>query len=452
MLTGTRALLPAFLLLAACGGRSAVPEDSGLPCTPAGAGEAWSRTLGITDGDWSLDRQPSLAVTADGDIVVATAFVGTLDFGCQVLRSRGARDVLLARLDPRGRLRWAKQLVGDANRSHHAEVAVDGAGRITLAVAAEQGSVEVEGTSVEGPLVLASFEADGTLRWAERALVTPDEPTDWMLAGSPGGRIALGGSYTLAQTLDFGSGRLPGAPVESTSAFLAVWDAEGTLLGASVPGGLGDARLASLLLADDGTAILTGATGVSAFYGGPHGLFLSRVDDTGTALWSRTDAALGPITSDSDGFLVASGDHFDPADPAHGITVTRRALADGAPSWTTLVPVAAQPGTTLESVSPAGIAGTTDGRVVVAANILGRDENSAMSERAVLLATLDGATPTLRRFEGDDGLTAFALAPTGHPVVAGFAWTTFALGEAGVVGGHSHWPDSFDLYLARLAP
>lgn len=110
---------------AACS--AAADCGSGYCDSGTGVCSAWSARY----GDAQSQTVAQAVFAPDGDIVLAGAFEGTIDFGGGPLTAN-ARDGFVARLGRDGALRWARR-VGGSGDDTLSGVAVDGAGRITIA-------------------------------------------------------------------------------------------------------------------------------------------------------------------------------------------------------------------------------------------------------------------------------------------------------------------------------
>jgi hypothetical protein len=182
----------------------------------------WSKRF----GDAAEQEASAVAVGADGSVVLAGSYEGTLDFGGGPLPSAGGDDVYLARLDAAGNHLWSKRF-GDARAQKGRAVAVGEDGGVVLAGLLE-GTADFGGGPLEAveayDLFLARFDAGGRHLASRRF---------------PGGRgarvdpramaVARGGLLTLAGVargpVDLGAGLL--APAGDDDAFVVQLDGAG---------------------------------------------------------------------------------------------------------------------------------------------------------------------------------------------------------------------------------
>jgi hypothetical protein len=149
----------------------------------------WARRFG--GRDWQA--LVGLAVDASGGIVLAGTFVdGTLDFGLGALPNAGRSDLFVAALDPRGAARWSRGF-GGAGIDDAVALAVSAQGEVVVAGTFEK-TIDFGGetlVSEGGPeLFVAALDAQGGARWSRRiARVPPGFPA--AVAVDPAGNVAV---------------------------------------------------------------------------------------------------------------------------------------------------------------------------------------------------------------------------------------------------------------------
>jgi hypothetical protein len=184
-------LAPALLAFAACTASENIGNTSpGLddldaavyPRVPVFGAERWRITLGGAQPD----RVTSIAVAADGDLIVAGSFQSTVNFGFGDVTSPQTRDTadtedlfcdtafITKRSRADGAPRWVRVVNGGAPTIEGCQstsgdgVVVDSEGHIFLvgsyANTASFGSVTLQ--SARQDLFVAKYESDGTLIWA----------------------------------------------------------------------------------------------------------------------------------------------------------------------------------------------------------------------------------------------------------------------------------------------
>ena len=94
--------------------------------SPAGT-HLWSFGLGGTNADEGFD----IAMDLGGNVIVAGAFQGTVDFGTGPLTSAGAWDVVVAKYSAGGTPQWSRSFGGTGNDIGYS-VAVDAGGNATV--------------------------------------------------------------------------------------------------------------------------------------------------------------------------------------------------------------------------------------------------------------------------------------------------------------------------------
>lgn len=238
----------------------------------------WAREIDPEDGAIVWD----LAPTADGGVIVAGEFRGTMDLGGGPLVTADERDIFVARLDATGTHVWSKRF-GAADDQAFARVAVDGNGDIVL-----YGDYEISIDFGGGPMpvvggfsngFVAKLDSAGSHLWSKRFGNQGFRAGDVHVDAA--GSVYISGAYS--GTVDIGGGALPQSA--NGCVLAAKLDAAGGHVwshGYPVQGGFGD-------LTAPGVAVdSTGATLVAGSYGG------------------QVDFGYGPLVSagSNDAFLV----------------------------------------------------------------------------------------------------------------------------------------------------
>ncbi len=94
----------------------------------------WARRMGGDYGVYSfyeIDQGRSIAVDTSGNVYVGGTFAAQGDFGRFTLRSLGDSDFFLTKLDPGGKVLWAKSW-GTADSQSGCSIAIDGAGNVVM--------------------------------------------------------------------------------------------------------------------------------------------------------------------------------------------------------------------------------------------------------------------------------------------------------------------------------
>ena len=100
--------------------------------SPAGV-HLWSKATGAGNGTQYMN---AVAFDADGNVLLAGAFSGSIAFGSQILSSAGFGDSFVAKIDPQGTPIWSKRF-GDNLQQHSSGVAAAPSGDIVVAGAAQ---------------------------------------------------------------------------------------------------------------------------------------------------------------------------------------------------------------------------------------------------------------------------------------------------------------------------
>lgn len=203
---------------------------------------AWIRGLGGP----GVEMEPRVEFDPAGDILLSSIFEATVDLGGEPLVAVGARDLLVARLDPDGQHLWSTSFPGPGDISNH-DLAVAASG--DLAITGWSGhDIEFGGDLVTGGVYLVVLDGDtGAHRWSRGF-------GDGGNNGGCGVRFADDGGLLLTgwfqDTIDFGAGPL--TAVDHSDHFVARHDDAGALVWASGHGGLS---------VDSGCALGRGAHG-----------------------------------------------------------------------------------------------------------------------------------------------------------------------------------------------
>lgn len=119
----------------------------------------------------------SVAVGPTGDVVVAGEFRGTIDVGGASLASAGEGDLFVARLaGATGTAMWARRFGGGGTESARA-VAVDASGSAVIVGSVQLGTIDIGGTTVAGSFVAKLAGVDGAVVWA-RSMTPSGEGRD----------------------------------------------------------------------------------------------------------------------------------------------------------------------------------------------------------------------------------------------------------------------------------
>ena len=238
------AVAPDGRVIVAGGFRGTVDFGGGPLVSPNGANDVfvvaldasgnhlWSKSFGGAGGD---GRARSVAVGADGRVLVGGGFTGTIDFGGGALSQPGVSGdedgLFLLELDASGNHLWSKRVGSATAQTRANDVGFDAAGNV-LVTGLFGGTVDVG----DGPLVasgardvlVAKLDPSGTALWSRRFGDASDNNGDRGagIAATPAGDVYVAG--TIDGVVDFGGGAVGGA--DWTSGFLLELDEAGTHL------------------------------------------------------------------------------------------------------------------------------------------------------------------------------------------------------------------------------
>jgi hypothetical protein len=172
-------------------------DDSDGPAGPADVlpEVTWARSIG---------QVGPLAVSDDGNVVIAGAFNGSVSFDSDVLTSAGASDVFVAQLDGNGVVTWTHQF-GSTGFDYAFSVAVDRAsvyvaGEFSATVDFGKGPVTSSGST---DACLIAFDGQRNVSWVDTFGGSTNEAA--YSVDFANGRVALTGEVD-SNGVDYGGG------------------------------------------------------------------------------------------------------------------------------------------------------------------------------------------------------------------------------------------------------
>jgi hypothetical protein len=237
----------------------------------------------------------AIAVTPQGDVVVAGGFGGQIDFGGGPLISAGIGDVFVAELaGADGAPIWARQF-GDAQDQVALGVAVDAQGEVAV-TGTFRGSIDfgngahVNPTNSTGDVFVARLSADGASSPWSQAFGDASDQVANAVAFDGAGHVLVGGHFW--GMIDFGGQILVNAdPNNATSdAFAAKFEAAtgGHLWSRRFGDAGGEQRVRAVATDGKGHSILAGGYSASVDFGPPVGVL------TSTGVYDIFAVTLGP--------------------------------------------------------------------------------------------------------------------------------------------------------------
>jgi hypothetical protein len=276
----------------------------------------WSRPV-------QKGRVEGVAVTPQGEVVVAGPFKGEAVVGTEKVTSAGAQSSFLARLDAEGRGKWIKAFGGAKASVHAKAVRVHSDGSLYLAADIKK-TVDFGG----GPLTstgstdiaLVKLDAGGGHVWSKSFGGEFEDHVSRIALDTSGAMVAVG---DFIKPIDFGGGELVSRG--DTEGFVAKFDAIGAHVWSKRFGGKQKDAIHGVAVDPQGWVAVTGDFPDEAGFDGQAPIvsagdreklrrdtFISLLDPRGTPVWSRrlggphsewgTDVAM-----DLAGAVVATG-------------------------------------------------------------------------------------------------------------------------------------------------
>jgi hypothetical protein len=283
----------------------------------------WSKRFGAGGDQFAR----TVATSPEGDVLLAGDMFGTADFGGGALTANG-RDALLVKLDANGDHVWSKRF-GDGSEQSFGSVAVAANGDV-IAAGDFFGTIDLGGgplvTAGNSDIAVVRLDAAGNHLWSKR-FGDVNEQRLTAIAVDGNGDTWLAG-YFFGNGLDFGGGALSHGG--SFDVFLAKLDADGNHLFSESFGDGSDQRARAIAVGPGGeVAIVGGAMGVTDFGGGPltssgnFDAFVALFDDAGAPQWSRrfgdgSEQQCWGVDVDASGSVIVAGEMGGAADFGNG--------------------------------------------------------------------------------------------------------------------------------------
>lgn len=273
------------------------------------AGDAlWAKTLAKPGSGWNVADAFGVAVDGKGNVVVAGAFKGALDFGGNhVLQGSDSpyfTQGFVAEFDSQGTCAWARQF---GTVAYASSVAFDSRGNAVV-TGAFVGNVSLGGmngkSDGQGDLFVAELDARGHAVWLD-AFSAPGHADGWDVCVAPDDAVVYVGEYDTP--IDFGGGPTPGR----NGGFVARFDSTGALQwNRSFVDPSGDkasvASVHGVACGKDGSIAITSVfqgpfacgSGDEQSVDGGVGLFVASLAPDGSTRWTRPFADAAPNNVD----------------------------------------------------------------------------------------------------------------------------------------------------------
>ena len=273
----------------------------------------WLRRPGGTE----RDSAQSIAMDANGNVLVTGFFRGTGSFGTLNSDSAGHRDAFVAKYDPDGALLWIRRAGGsliDEGRG----ISADKDGNVLVTGGFEGQASFSEDVSIaakgNGDAFIAKYDPNGTLLWVRQA---GNEEHTWgnaVVADSVGNVLVSG---TFSETATFGGITLTSS--NDLGAFVAKYSPEGELLWAKAGDGSGRGIAYAVSVDEQDNALIAGNfSRIIQFDGtrlestGGRDAFIAKYQADGTLVWAQSFGgpdhdAVRAIASDGRGRILITG-------------------------------------------------------------------------------------------------------------------------------------------------
>lgn len=271
----------------------------------------------VSGGGGSHDKTRCVTVDKDGNVFLAGEMSGEAKFGDISIKSSGAMDFVIAKLDPQGKFLWVRHGGGSlVDRGYG--VATDAQGNCYVTGHCQSTDAEFDGVKLSNAgdydAFVAKYDRDGKLQWIHAMggkgydyghAIAVDAKGDVIVAGAVAGNASFGDS-----------------PIESDAGghpFCAKYTADGKLRWVKTTGGKAGGSVHGVATDAKGNIYLGGLTSGSGIYGSkplvtPKGQssLVAKLSPEGEVLWiaqnfGEPSCMVHEITADAQGRVWASG-------------------------------------------------------------------------------------------------------------------------------------------------
>jgi len=295
------------------------PCQSGSPTTPT---TLWAKKAGADDSQSAL----GIATDAQGNVIVAGAFLGQIDFGAGALTTAGMSDAYVAKLNSNGVGQWSKRF-GDGANQYAQHVATDANGNILL-TGHHRGTVNFGGGSFSATggffddIFLVKLDGAGNHVWS-KAYGDINSEESQGVATDPNGNVLFVGAFQ--KTINFGGGAIV-AEDGGFNGFVTKLSAAGDQQWAKSLGDTIAEQKALGVAADkDSNVLVVGyfkgsidlGGGMLTADAGKQSAFVVKYSPTGSYMWAKafaaTEAAAVSVAVDAAGDVFVLGNFKGPS-------------------------------------------------------------------------------------------------------------------------------------------
>lgn len=315
-------LLAAVLACACKAPPGAQPVDGAAKGPDAGGRKVPDNTVwAVVLGGPGTSRGFGLTVDPAGNVYVAGTFTEVIRLGTTTLSSKGHGDLFLAKLNPQGKVLWARSAGGLWGNESASTVGLDSKGNIFI-MGSFSGTVRFGSTTLGDPaiggLFVSKLDPLGNFLWITPVTATQGERyVSGAMALEPGGDTYLAGSFD--GPIRLGSTTLA-AQKSQRDMFLASLDSTGHFRWARAVGGKNsDVDSCGIALEPAGGIRVTGSFRGAFSFGstslssmGSRDTFVASLDRSGHPRWAISAGGTGYTTAyhiivDATGHSILSG-------------------------------------------------------------------------------------------------------------------------------------------------
>lgn len=248
----------------------------------------------VSFGGAGLDEAYDLALSPNGEPVIAGTFNGPATFAGNTVQGTGLDDVFVARFDANGQMLWL-QTAGGAGADTATGIATDAAGSVfvtgSIVDSASFGATNVTAGFTGVPtLYTAKYDVSGQLKWV-RLTDDPGGSAGVRVATDAAGNAYVGGYFSVA--LSHGTYVLRSSG--SRDVLVLKYDPSGNASWAARAGGGNNDEVYGLALDPAGNVFITGYFANSATFGTAtlntsgkqSDIFVAKLNGNGIFVWAR---------------------------------------------------------------------------------------------------------------------------------------------------------------------